>query len=125
MDTELQGKNKTIIFKGKLKLWKAQLINGVLTYFQHIQNCTDGTTGMSVHILYIDKLLKKSERWFENYEHMKFVVSFFTNSFTMAEHCRKMMFASAFWMVKITLFISCFISRLYGTKINKHVIAVQ
>lgn len=52
----------------------------VCYHFQRIQNCTDGTTGISVNILFIGKLLKKSERRFENFEHMKFAVSFFTKS---------------------------------------------
>jgi hypothetical protein len=46
-----KGENKTIIkmidtidsFKGKLQLWKTQLMKGMLTHFPSVQSCTDGT----------------------------------------------------------------------------------
>jgi hypothetical protein len=45
LNNELQGENKTIIkmkgtidsFKGKLKLWKTQLMKGVLTHFLSVK----------------------------------------------------------------------------------------
>jgi hypothetical protein len=57
LNTELQGENKTILemigtidyFKGKLKLWKTQLMKGVLTHFPSIQNHIDGTFGACLH----------------------------------------------------------------------------
>jgi hypothetical protein len=51
LNTELQGKKKTIIkiistndsLKGKLKLWKTQLMKGGLTHFPSVQSHADGT----------------------------------------------------------------------------------
>jgi hypothetical protein len=89
LNTELQGENKTIIkmignidsFEGKLQLWKTQLTKGVLTHFPSVQSRADGTFDAPVYILCIDKLLKGFERRFEDFERMKFTVSFITNPF--------------------------------------------
>jgi hypothetical protein len=56
LNTELKGKNKTIIkmkgitdsFKGKLELWKTRLMKGVLTHFPSIQSHTDGIYEVSM-----------------------------------------------------------------------------
>jgi hypothetical protein len=56
-------------------------MKSVLTHVASIQSCTDGTFYASVYILCIDKLLKELERRFEDFEHMKFTVSFVTNMF--------------------------------------------
>jgi hypothetical protein len=68
-------------FKGKLKLWKTQLMRGLLTHFPSVQSCAGGTFDVSVYIIYIDKLLKEFERRFKDFEYMKFTVSFITNPF--------------------------------------------
>jgi len=89
LSTQLQGKNRAIIkmigaidsFKGKLKLWKTQLMKGVLTHFPSIWSRADGTFDVSVYILCIDILLKAFERRFKDFEHIKFTVSFITNPF--------------------------------------------
>jgi hypothetical protein len=60
LNTELQGKNQTIIkmkgtidsFKGKLKLWKTQLMTGALTHFPSVQSCADGTFDACLHSVY-------------------------------------------------------------------------
>jgi hypothetical protein len=59
-------------FTGKLKLWKTQLMKGVLTHFPRVQlmkgvlthfprvqSHIDGTFDVSVYILCIDELLKE------------------------------------------------------------------
>jgi hypothetical protein len=69
MNTELQEEIKTIIkiigtivsFKGKLKLWKTQLMKGMQTDLPSVQSRSDGTFDASVYILCIDKLLKEFE----------------------------------------------------------------
>jgi hypothetical protein len=89
LNTELQGENKTIIkmtgtidsFKGKMQLWKTQLMKGVLTHFPSVQSSADGTFDVSLYILCIDKILKKFERRFKDFERVKFTVSFITNPF--------------------------------------------
>jgi hypothetical protein len=66
LNTKLQSENRTnkttgIIdsFKGKLKLWKTQLMKGVLSHLpKSVQSRADGTLDASFYILYIDKLLK-------------------------------------------------------------------
>jgi hypothetical protein len=89
LNTELQGKSKIIIkmigtidsLKGKLKLWKTQLMKGVLTQFSSIQSHADETFEVSVYMLFIDKLLKECERRYKDFEHMKFTLSFITNPY--------------------------------------------
>jgi hypothetical protein len=68
-------------FRGKLKLWKTQLMKGVLTPVPTIQSHADGTFDAPVYILCIDKVLKEFERRFKDFEHMKFTVSFITYPF--------------------------------------------
>ena len=54
--TELQVKNNftvkmvgtTDYFKGELKLWKTQLMKGVLAHFPSVQSCNSGTFDASV-----------------------------------------------------------------------------
>lgn len=66
LNTKLQSENRTIkttgiivSFKGKLKLWKTQLMKGVLSHLpKSVQSRADGTLDASFYILYIDKLLK-------------------------------------------------------------------
>jgi hypothetical protein len=68
-------------FKGKLQLWKTQLMKGVLTHSPSVQSRADGTFDASVYILCIDELLKEFERRFKDLQLMKFIVSFITNPF--------------------------------------------
>jgi hypothetical protein len=87
--TELQGENVTTIkmkgtsdsFKGKLKLWKPQMLKGVLTHFPSVHSHADGIFDGSVNILCIDKLSKAFERRYIDSECMKFTVSFITTLF--------------------------------------------
>jgi hypothetical protein len=89
LNTEFQGKNKTIIkmigtadsFTGKLQLWNIQLMKGVLTHFPSVQICADGAFDASVYNLCIDELLRGFERRFKDSERMNFTVSFITNPF--------------------------------------------
>jgi hypothetical protein len=59
-------KGTTDSFKGEQKLWKTQLIKGVLTYFPSMQSHADGTFDASVYIPYSDKPLKEFERRFKD-----------------------------------------------------------
>jgi hypothetical protein len=67
MDTELQAENKSAIkmmdaidsFKGKLKLWKTQLMKGVLTQFVSVHSRLHCTFDTSVYSLCIHNVLKK------------------------------------------------------------------
>jgi hypothetical protein len=61
-------------FKGNLKLWKTQLMKGVLTQFPSLYSRADGTFDASVYILCCDKLLKEFDTIFKDSEHMKFIV---------------------------------------------------
>jgi hypothetical protein len=87
-NTELHGENRAIIkmigtinsFKGK-KLWKTQLMKGVLTHFPSVQSCANNTFDASIYILCIDKLLNEFGRRFKDFECMKCTVSFITNPF--------------------------------------------
>jgi hypothetical protein len=89
LNNKLQGENKTIIkmtgttdsLKRSPKLQKTQLMKGVLTHFSSVQSCADGIFDASVYILCTDKLFKKSERRFKDFNHKKFSVSFITNLF--------------------------------------------
>jgi hypothetical protein len=57
LNTELQGENMTRTtdsFKGKLKLWRTQLMKGVLTHFPSVQSRADGTSDVSAYILCTD-----------------------------------------------------------------------
>jgi hypothetical protein len=56
-------------------------MKGVLTHFPSIHSHANGTFDVSVYILRIDKLLKRFERRFKDFEHMKFTVSSITNLF--------------------------------------------
>jgi hypothetical protein len=67
--------------KEKLKLWKTQLKRSVLTYFPSFHSYCDSIFNVTFHILFIDKLLKKFEKRFEDSEYMKFTMSFTTNLF--------------------------------------------
>jgi hypothetical protein len=61
-------------FKGKLQLWKTQLLKGVLSHFPSVQS-------RAVYILCIDKLLKDFEIRFKDFERIKITESFITNPF--------------------------------------------
>jgi hypothetical protein len=89
-NTELQGENKIIVkmigatdsLKGKLRLWKTQLMKGVLTHFPSVQYRTGGTFHASICIMgYTDTPLKEYERRFKDSGRMEFTVSFIANRF--------------------------------------------
>jgi hypothetical protein len=69
-------------FEGKLKLWKTQLMNGLLTHIPSVQIRSNGTYYKPVYyIVCIGKLLKEFERRSTESERLKCTASFITNPF--------------------------------------------
>lgn len=61
--------------EGELKLWKPQLMKGLLTQFINVPSLLDYIFDTSANILYIHKLLKEFERRFKDSECIQFAVS--------------------------------------------------
>jgi hypothetical protein len=68
-------------FKGRLNLWKTQLMKNVITHFPSVQSLADDKFDTSVYILCTDKLLKEFEGKFIQFGRIKFTVSFIINLF--------------------------------------------
>jgi hypothetical protein len=67
-------------FRGKLKLWRTQIVKVVLTHFPSVQSHANVTYEAAVYILCTDRLFKEFKIGFQELQLMKFTTSFTTSS---------------------------------------------